>query len=73
MALELGKATEEQRNRAAEIGLLMVGLGRKKSAIQTKKANFESACNDEIAAIQAEEAKLSSELYDISATMITEK
>ena len=73
MALTFAEATEEQKSRAAEIGLLMVGLGRKKSDILTKKANFESACNDEIAAIRVEKEKLNGELFAISATMIMEK
>jgi hypothetical protein len=73
MAFEYVKASEEQKSRAAEIGLALVGLGRKKAAIQTERATAEVGWNLKLNAIQAEEHKLADELATISDLIISEK
>lgn len=73
MSFEFSKATEEQKSRATEIGLLLVGLGRRKAAIQTERATAEIGWNQRLNAIQAEEHKLSDELAGISEQLLLEK
>jgi hypothetical protein len=73
MTLDLGKATEVQKLRAAEIGILLAGLGRKKAAVQTERATAEIGWNARLSAIQAEEHKLGDELSDIGETVVSEK
>jgi hypothetical protein len=73
MAIEFSKATEIQKARAVEIGLQLAGLGRKKSAIQTARANAEVGWSRDLAAIAVEEGKLAGELNDIGETLVTEK
>lgn len=73
MAIEFTKPTEVQSARAIEIGLQLAGLGRKRSAIQTAKANQEVIWNAELSAIKVEEDKLAGELNDIGESLVTEK
>ena len=73
MTIEISKATEAQKSRAAEIGIALAGLGRKKAAIQTERATAEAGWNQRLSVIQAEEHKLGDELADMGDTVITEK
>jgi len=73
MALEISKATEAQKLRAAEIGIQVAGLGRKKAAIQTERATAEFGWNKRLADIAAQEHILLDELSDMGDTVISEK
>jgi hypothetical protein len=73
MTIEFTKASEAQKSRAAEIGIILAGLGRKKAAIQTERATAETGWNIRLSAIQVEEHKLGDELSDMGDTVITEK
>ena len=73
MAIEYGKASELQKARAVEIGLQLAGLGRKKSAVQTARANAEVGWNAQLANFKAEEVKLADELNDLGESLVTEK
>ena len=71
--IEFSKATEIQKARAVEIGLQLAGLGRKKAAVQTARANAEVGWNAQLANFAAEEHKLADELNDLGESLVSEK
>ena len=73
MSLTFSKASEAQKARAAEIGIILAGLGRKKAVIQTERATSEAGWNTRLSAIQVEEHKLGDELSDMGETIVSEK
>jgi hypothetical protein len=73
MVIEFGKATELQLARSTEIDLQLAGLDRKKSAIQTDRANHEVIWNKALADIALEVDKLKGEKNDMGETLVSEK
>ena len=71
--IEYGKASEIQKARAVEIGLLIVGLEQKKTAVANDRADHEAIWRQQENETNAEKNKLLGELNLIGLSLVTEK